>query len=213
MVPEREEGQMTQKLQGLMDHFDRFLGDGCSALVLAIAAALLSGYLRQLVPTDEGRIRCRSSLVGVFAFLGFCAAEYLRRGPEWITIVFVSALRAWLLASVLGIALASWALLRGHLLDPVLLRLRIERDQRARQKYVDTIRRDAPVSPPVPPPPHPPPPLTVEQKAAQLLEKFNRLERAIAALPIPANEKTARLNHLRKQLNRDLDRLTENELL
>jgi hypothetical protein len=133
-------------------------------------------------------------------------------GPDWITITVIAALRAWIVYSVACITGTLWSVSSRNL---TLACARLQSYFTRRSTRERSTPAEAPVahSPqPLPDPtpaPQPPSPPTLEEKAAALRTRFSRCKEEILMMPIPDDEKEARIDYLKSQLDEQLNQLFE----
>ncbi len=195
----------------LLTHFDNLMGDPCSGFALAIALHIASGFLLRFAHEQMGSIRSFAAIAAGVAFLLLSCIEYVIYGPDWLTISVTVAMKAWIVYSVICITGTLWSVSLRNL---ELARARLQRYFTPRP----TQKRSTPAAPsvahspqpaPDPPPAPEPPPPTLEEKAAALRTRFSRCKEEIHMMPIPDDEKEARIKYLKAQLDEQLNRLFE----
>lgn len=204
---------------GFLQFFDTVLPDPCSAFLVALVAHGLAAFVLAAASTSPDRAyestKRRGTLAGAFCFLLLCCAEYLRRGPDWGTILLLSGLRAWIVASLVRLLLACLSLFGAGVWAPFVSRRKVSQERLAHERYrarlaeeqarkqAEEARRPLPVIPPRPPPP------TFESDVAVLLDRFEQLKEATRKLPIPQDEQDARIRFLKDKLDEHLNLLLE----
>jgi hypothetical protein len=190
----------------ILNFFHRITGDACSAFVLAIALHVVANA-SILSPTSKQLqfVRSTSAMIGVSAFLGFCCANYAEWGPDWVAIVFISALWAWIVASVTRIVLLMFVIFNTasglSRLRGLLARRRYRSRMTATPRHEITQQPEPVIKKEIPPPP------TLEEKAAMLRTRYSRLVEEIKQMPIPEDECEARLHYAKEEFDDKLDTL------
>lgn len=190
--------------------FDRLMGDPCSGFALAVALHIVSGRVLLYADRHSRTIRSLAAIVAILMFLALVCAGYLTSGPDWIVITPSAALRTWvtysailILASLVAILIDGLRLTRSQNQQTSASRPMQKLSTRSEQAASSEVEHVSKAAPTQKPPP------TLEEKAAVLRTRFARYKEEIGKMPIPDDEKEARIHYLREQLDEQLNTLFE----